>query len=186
VPGPKHLRAGSWLKVVVNEMGWLFYRITEMLRRVAGLVTARNVSRRRQEDLYASSRDREDDAAAVRQRGGTRTRNVQVIGPPASSDGVGFDQEEVVYMSGDMVHTRVKYDGFRRCDCGAVLGFGNSVLGTCAVCGRVTCKQQGCSARCERCGALVCRRHAFTLGAHTFCPRHRINGLGLRLWEMVK
>ena len=158
----------------------------EFVRRVGMPPQGRDLSRRQREDLYASNRGRDDDAAAVHERGGTRTRNVHVIGPPASSDGVGFDQEEVEYMTGEMVQTKVKYDGFRRCDCGAVLGFGNSVLGTCAVCLRLVCKQEGCSARCERCGALVCARHAACLKKHTFCSRHRAYGLWLMFWGCLE
>lgn len=168
-------------------MGPFLRAIVELFRRVLNIARREHLSRRRQqEDLYASSRDREDDAAEVRRRGGTRTRNVHVIGPLASADGVGFDHEEVEYMSGDMVHTKVKYDGFRRCDCGAILAFGNGVLGTCAVCFRVVCKQEGCSERCGRCGALVCARHAVRLKKHAFCSRHRAYGLWLMFWGCLE
>jgi hypothetical protein len=117
---------------------------------------------------------------------GHRMREVHVIGPPASSDGIGWDLEQVDYMEDQRVQTSVKYRQARRCDCGALLDYKNSVLGTCSLCSRVVCKQEGCSARCERCGVLVCARHVVRIHKHNFCTRHKLYGLWLCFWGLLK
>ena len=126
--------------------------------------------------------DRENALDGVRVRGGTRTREIYVIGPRASSDGIGWDDDRIEYVDERNVARIRHFKGMRLCDCGAVLAFGNTLLGTCLLCGRCVCSREGCSARCSRCGALVCQRHAAKFGERVFCLRHSWLGWWLRFW----
>lgn len=143
--------------------------------------------RRRAEDLYTSaSRDTRDELlASISRRGGFHRRQVHMLAPPASSDGVAFDEETFDYANADGVPTQVALRQAIRCDCGAVLAYGNNLIGTCSVCGATVCGREGCARRCERCG-LVCARHAVTFGKHTFCTRHRLFAWWLLWWGMLK
>ena len=128
----------------------------------------------------------EEMLSAFREGGRGRTRDVHVIGPLASSDGLTWDEDEFDYTEDGRVITTVKYNDVRRCDCGAVLCYGNQALGTCRVCSRVVCKDENCGSRCEHCGDLVCGRHAVRIGGHNFCSRHRMHGYWLAFWGLLK
>jgi len=164
----------------------IFERIIELLQSITGALRGNSVSRWRQEDIYESSASKHELVEPLREGTGTRKREVHAIGPWASSDGVGWDKERVEYVDGQRVQTTVEYSQARRCDCGAVLAYQNYVLGTCRICSRVVCKHEGCAARCDRCGALVCTRHCVHIGEHTFCTRHRAYGLWMRFWGVLK
>lgn len=147
----------------------------------------REDERLRQDDLYASTANRDALLDAERDDVRNRERTVQVVGPPVSSDGVAWDDEQVEYWHDGRATVTLKHRVARRCDCGALIAGETRILGTCSHCSRILCSAQGCGgARCLVCGSMVCPRHAFTSGGHTFCPRHRLQGLGLRLWEVVK
>lgn len=123
------------------------------------------------------------DAAA--ESGGMRARKLDVLGGPASEDGLASDSEKLAYEDG-LVHTELDLTVLKRCDCGALVAGDNAILGVCAACGRTVCRLEGCSARCERCGALVCRRHSFTVRGHTFCSRHRGHAYWLLFWGVME
>ncbi len=167
-------------------MNRLLNNIVRLFRRLAGAMRAWRRSHGHREMMYDATANKEQLLDPVRREGGQRTRIVHVIGPRASSDGIGWDEEQIGYMEDGLVQTRVQYRQARRCDCGAVLAYDNSILGTCIVCGRVVCKQEGCAARCERCGALVCARHAVRINKHMFCGPHRLYGWWLRFWGMLE
>lgn len=167
-------------------MNWFMHMMAVLFRRAVALARRRTRSHRWQEELYDSMADKDELLEPFQEGTGHRQREVHVIGPTASSDGIGWDQELVEYMDDQRVQTSVTYRQARRCDCGAVLAYDNSVLGTCRACSRVVCKQEGCAARCERCGVLVCARHAVRIREHTFCPRHRFYGLWLCFWGLLK
>lgn len=140
-----------------------------------------------QEDLYASASDRDALLDADRDDVRNRERTVQVVGPPVSSDGVAWDDEQIEYWHDERATVTLKLRVTRLCDCGAAIAGETRILGTCSRCARILCNAEGCSGgRCERCGEILCRRHAHAFGDHTFCPRHLLQGLGLRLLEAVK
>jgi len=157
-----------------------------LINLLSRLFGSRTASRRLQEDMYESGSSKDELLEPLREGTGTLRREVHVIGPRASSDGVGWDKERVEYVDGKKVTTTVEYSQSRRCDCGAVLAYGNTVLGTCSVCSRIVCKAEKCAARCDRCGALVCTSHCVHIGEHSFCTRHRAYGLWMRFWGMLK
>ena len=115
-------------------------------------------------------------------RGG-RTVERHRFGPPASSNGLGWDTERLVYLDGS-TQTVVEETVVRRCDCGVFLSYGNLAKGLCAVCGRVVCSE--CHATCERCGALCCGTHAVRYGNHTLCSRHRWVLYWLLFWGLIE
>jgi len=167
-------------------MKWLVERIAGLLRACTDALLSRRTSRWHQEEIYESRGNKEEFFESLRAEGGGRTHTLQAIGPAASSDGIGWEEEDISYTDEDMVQTNVKYRLSRRCDCGSILSHDNMVLGTCSVCSRVLCRQEGCGARCERCGALVCRRHSQSFGEHMFCSGHRYHGLWLLFWGALK
>ena len=160
--------------------------IIRMLEEPGRRARARDDALLRQEDLYASGVNREALLDAQRDDVRNRERTVHVVGPRASSDGVAWDDEQVEYWHDGRATVTLKHRVTRRCDCGALIAGDTRILGTCSHCSRILCSADGCSARCESCGALVCKRHALAFGDRTFCPRHRLRGLGLRIWELIK
>ena len=135
-----------------------------------------------QEQLYGSTAAKEEQVETVRRLGGRRVRNVIVIGPEASQDGVAYEREDTDYWTPENVQTTVVYHETRRCSCGSLLRQEAGARGVCSVCLRVVCP--GCSSVCERCGSLVCRSHSVTLKKHVFCSRHRAYGYWLLFWGM--
>lgn len=167
-------------------MRWLGRFFVRIIEKATRPLRRRRWTRQWQEDLYSGGTDRDEELARVRELGGKRVRTVYVIGSEASSDGVSHDTEEVDYWSEEHVQTKVNYHEMRRCDCGALIAGDNLALGTCSICLRVICHAEGCSARCEYCGSLVCKRHSIELNEHTFCSHHRMNGYWLAFWGLLK
>ena len=172
--------AGTWRKEA-GGMDWLLRSLGALGRWVVGRVGARRAGRLRAERLYDGAAEREEFLAHARQHGGTYERTIHVVAPRASMDGVAFEEEEIGYDEGD-VETKVVVHAWRRCDCGAAIGKTGHLLGTCTICGRVVCTAPGCAARCERCGAVTCRRHSVTHSGRTFCTRHRWLAWWLAYW----
>lgn len=164
----------------------IFERIMEMLQWITDALRRSRPTRWRQEDLYSGAADKDEELTRVRELGGKRVRTVYVIGSEASMDGVSHDTEVIDYWSDEHVQTKVNYHEIRRCDCGALMAGDNLALGTCSVCLSVICHAEGCSARCERCGDLVCKRHSIRLKEHTFCSHHRMSGYWLAFWGLLK
>jgi hypothetical protein len=167
-------------------MNRIIEALSELWLRLGAALHGGDLSRLRQEDIYSSAADRGALLDAGRDDVRNRERSVQVVGPPVSSDGVAWDDEQVEYWRDGKATVTLKHRVARRCDCGAIISGDAKILGTCSHCSRILCNAEGCSARCQAWGALVCREHAFSFGDHTFCPRHRLNGLRLRLWEVIK
>lgn len=166
--------------------------MNRLIRVIVGLINRGLVLTRRtrlihnrQEELYDSTANKDELLEPFREGHGHRGREVYLIGPRVSSDGIGRDEEVVEYMDRQRVQTEIKQHVLRRCDCGAVIMQGSWILGTCTVCARVLCQQEGCAARCEYCGALTCKRHSVKFGERSFCSRHQWYGLWLRWWGML-
>jgi hypothetical protein len=162
----------------------LFERIMALLELLTGALRRSRPARRNQEDVYDSTVAKDAELDSVRRLGGRRVRNVNVIGPEASQDGVAYDREEVDYWTPENVQTSVVWHETRRCSCGSLLRQEAGARGVCSVCIRVVC--QGCSSVCERCGALTCARDTFRLKKHVFCSRHRAYALWLLFWGMLE
>jgi len=163
---------------------WLLRAIGLLVRRLTG--SGREVEARAQEleELRRAQEAREEEVARLRNAGGFRQETIHVIGPPASTNGRAYVEDHLGYVDGtdNPVQTTVDYREVRLCDCGAILGRENPALGTCRVCARVLCSKEGCAKRCERCGSMVCVRHAVKLGEKTFCWHCRWHGRWLRWW----
>jgi len=160
-------------------MRWLFRALGNMLLRAAG-EPGRGVGEGPTGAAGSVGlEDREELIEALREHGGFRRHEVHSVGPPVSVDGLGWDADHLEYAEG-LLQTEVDLRSLRRCDCGCVIAFGNSILGLCGVCGATLCARDGCSAgHGECCGALLCMRHAVRFRGHTFCSRHR----GLLYWR---
>ncbi len=164
-------------------------RFIVYLAAVIRAMRGRDARRQRQwqEQLFGSTAGTDALLDAQRDDVRNRERTIQVVGPRASSDGVTWDDEQVEYWHDGRATVTLKHRVARRCDCGALIAGDTRILGTCSFCSQILCSAEGCGgARCEACGALVCRQHAFAFGDHTFCPRHRLNGLKVRMWELIK
>lgn len=164
-----------WLLGVVRILGSLISRAT-------GRGREREAQEREIEEIRRAEQARDAEVARLRNAGGFRQETIHVIGPPASSDGRAYFEDHSSYVDENQVQTSVDYREVRRCDCGAILGRENPALGTCRVCARVLCSKEGCARRCERCGSMVCVRHAVKLGEKTFCWRCRWHGRWLKWW----
>ncbi len=168
-------------------MNWLINQIVNLLSWMFGGGGRQREELRAREGIYNSAQTRETILGNLAETDDVRESVVQTIGPSASSDGTAFSEDKYKYADENGVLTSIRHIGFRRCDCGGLLGHGNSTIGTCSVCGRVLCNQEGCSAgRCERCGLLICTRHASRQKGHVFCSRCRPVGWWLRFWGVLK
>lgn len=168
-------------------MNWLIHTIAQLFRMVVSLMRRTRLSREWQEDLYESGGDREAVMRHLGEDADSRKRVVHAIGPRASSDGIGGESELFTYVDEEGTQTVIDYRTARRCDCGTLIGYKDvSLFGTCQICARTVCNQEGCASRCEKCGSIVCGRHKVELGGHVFCPHHRLYGLWLGFWGLLK
>jgi hypothetical protein len=155
-------------------MRWLLRAIRRLVRWAAGAGRQTAPPLRQQEDVYQSAGRTEGLRTETGEEGAFRRRVTHVIGPYVSQDGVGWDEEFVQYVDENATENELLLREIRRCSCGAILAYGKTnLLGTCQICGAVVCTNEGCSARCEYCGSLTCRRHSVRFGKHEFCTRHR-------------
>ena len=136
---------------------------------------------RQQDQWWDTEASSPIDRQALR-AGGKREVDVHRVGPPISEDGLAWESEETEYFV-DSVNTRVRERTVRLCDCNAAVGYNRSIVGRCSVpgCGRVVCED--CGSLCDRCGDVLCGRHAVRLGERVFCPRHRWLVPWLAFWR---
>ncbi len=168
-------------------MNWFVNAIAGFVRSFANLLRRRDRQRQRLENLYDSGGDRQAITRPLVENSDGRKRAIYAIGPRASSDGIGGESEYFTYLDEKGTQTEIDYRITRRCDCGALIGYRDvSLLGTCGICARTVCNQEGCAARCERCSMLVCGTHTVRLGNRTFCSRHRWYGLWMMFWGLLK
>jgi len=161
-------------------MRWLIAAIIELIHWATGRRRGGNGFRQGR-GLDAGALERENALDGVRTHGGHRVREVYVLGPRASHDGIGLDDDRIQFMDENAVQWDVRFREIRSCDCGALIGFGNSLLGVCR-CGRTVCQQKGCGHRCQWCGSLACSTHSVRSGERCFCLRHSWCLLWLRFW----
>jgi len=161
-------------------MRWLLENLMTLMR-------ARTREKNQREDLYASGGNRQTIMRSLAEDGDSRKRVVHAIGPRASTDGLGWESEYFTYVDDNSVQMVVDYRLTRRCDCGALIGYNDvSLLGICGVCSGTVCTNEGCSSRCERCGTIVCARHAVKISKHTFCQWHGLYGRWLQFWGCLQ
>jgi hypothetical protein len=115
-----------------------------------------------------------DELMELLEHGGTRQRVIRVLGGTVNDGGIVY-QRETVETEDPTGITTVEWSETRRCSCGHVIDQNTSLAGVCAVCGRAVCSAEGCAHRCQRCGMLLCRRHARVYGTNkdqVYCRRH--------------
>ena len=166
-------------------MRWLIAAIVELVRWLSGRHVRGRAPLGRRRGLPAAAEQRDDMLDGVRTHGGHRVREVYVLGPRASRDEIGLDDDRIQFMDENAVQWDVRFREIRSCDCGALVGFGTSLLGACQRCHRTLCTRDGCAHRCEYCGAVVCSRHRVSFGNRTFCSMHAWYGAWLRFWGCV-
>jgi len=162
------------------EMWRLLAGLNALVDSVAGFSGRRVLTRRQREEVYASTRRKDELVEGVRHAGGFRRRVIHEIGDRVSSDGVAWDEETLAFVDDDAVENEVVHREARRCNCGCLLGYGNNIVGLCQACAVTLCKE--CVRRCERCGVVVCARHTVRTGEHTFCVHHRLHAWWLLFW----
>ena len=167
-------------------MRWLLDAIARLVRHALGLPEA---GAGFDAVLDGGEQDPLADERAIREAsllalGGERRIVRQRVGPPVSADGIGGQQEVIIYAHG-LVPTRLEVHELRRCPCGTVLTGQVFVLGICSVCGVPVCSSPGCAARCCECGATLCRRHAVQARGRMYCTGHRLLGYWSAFWEGV-
>ncbi len=112
-----------------------------------------------------------------------RTVTRHNLGPPASSDGVGWEKEQLKIVDG-VTPTVIEETTFRLCDCGIWVNPGNNVKGVCSICGRITCEL--CHAACDHCGAHVCKADMREIQGRSYCLRHAALGYWSAFWRGVE
>jgi hypothetical protein len=160
-------------------MRWLARAVGWLVRRATGVKRKEGAQRREAEESPTADETRDKILKGIGAGRAFRQRNIHVVGGTVSQDNVAWDEEHMEFME-NKVQNVVNYRLLRTCSCGSLFGYGSAtLLGLCQVkgCGRTVCSQQGCGGRCERCGALCCRRHTvrYTVKAdekvkeHIFC-----------------
>jgi hypothetical protein len=167
-------------------MGRLLRIIASWVHRATGRGRDREARARELEELHRAENARAEEVARLRNAGGFRKETIHVVGPPTSTDGRAYVEDHLEYFDENAVQTSVDYREVRQCDCGALLGRENPILGMCRVCARVLCSKEGCAHRCERCGSMVCTRHIVKWGARVFCSNCRLRVYWLSFWGLLK
>jgi hypothetical protein len=150
----------------------MFRLLMSIFRR---LFSGRSESRPTQ--TFDSERMRSEINSYIRGMGGYRERDLQTIGPAASSDGVVWDREVASYVDPESGETELKLTVARQCSCGRFIGYDDvHLVGTCQQkdCENVVCT--ACASKCDFCGRTFCTRHIYSIQGKLYCVEHRIIG----------
>lgn len=147
---------------------------------------SRNMNDSDRENAYSSASNADSLFPNILERSHHVKRIIDVIGPMASSDGMLSNNSVIGCHDENGTPQEITHRIIRRCDCGSVIGYNNTTVGACRICSRIVCAMEGCSARCEKCGALVCARHSFRYHEHIFCSAHRLHALWLIFWGVLE
>ena len=96
---------------------------------------------------------------------------MQIIeGKVSENDATTFIREKLSFMEADMTPRELTLVSSRLCDCGALLGDKNRLVGKAECCGVFTCEM--CRIQCMHCGKIICRRHGITYSdGEVYCWR---------------
>jgi hypothetical protein len=149
----------------------------EFLRALFRLFFNRNPRSSRPE-VFDSERMRAEIDSHIRDFGGNRERDLQVMGSEAASDGIVWDREVLSYVDPESGETELRHTVAKRCSCGHFIGYDNvNVVG---VCQDKSCENLVCGAcvdQCSFCKKTFCGLHIYEIQSRKYCAAHMLIGL---------